>query len=232
MAVFVRMLVVVLFLFPARGAFACDVVACVACKEGNKSPQVQVPPAIANQLPRVVKAQRLFNAHLTADGEQVLLFSTASDELDPLPVVALVSGERVVTTFEPRSKGGFTQLLATCEFALDAHRSALALAYRSGGNGSATMFLIIGYRDGKYQTLWSAEAPVSRIAVGESAGEFSLWEGEGSRECVWCPQTYRVTKYRFDGHAFERKRTIRIATKVQSSDIADVPLVTEVTRLD
>ena len=143
----------------------------------------------------------------------------------------LVNG-KVATTFEAGGRGGFTRLLGDCDLPLAGNTSALAIAYRSGGDGSSTLFLLLGFVEGKYSILDSLEAPRSRIAVGQ-VGEFSLWEGLGSRKCVWCAQKYRVTKYTFNGKLFKKGRSINLlAAQRDPGEIADVPLIVEHSTLD
>ena len=204
---------------------ACDIVSCVACNQVSKPETVRIPDAIPRQLPQFVNAQRLISTHLSEGGETVVLYNTAADELDPLPMIAIVVDSKVVRTFEARSDGGFTRLLADCEFPATTKSSAFALAYRAGGDGAATTFFILGYRDGKYGVWNTITARASRMIFNGIIGQFQLWAGEGSRECVWCPQRYRTSSYRFTGTRFEKVSSTRIAGLRDPGEIADTPLV-------
>ncbi len=207
----------------APQALGCDVVDCVACKRSDAS-TMNLQAKLHALLPPSAIVRRVLDIHMTGLGEKVILYDSDPDELEPLPKIAIYANEKIVETFAAEAPGGFTRLLADCRFPLTPGRQGLALAYRAGGDGSLTTFLVIGFQSGKYQVLQTLNAPRSRMVFDGQIGQFVLWAGEGSEECVWCKQRYEISKYRFNGSRFVKVATKKSPTNLDPGEIADVPL--------
>jgi hypothetical protein len=205
-----------------RGS-GCEIFDCVACNAVARPKQETLTDEVRRQLPNSNGTIHVLSTTLSSAGEHVILYNSSPDELEPQPRVAVADGAKVVTIFDAESNGGFTRLLAACEIPLENGRNAIVMAYSAGGDGATTMFLFMGFRNGKYVVLNTLHAPASRIVI-DGQGRFSMLWGQGSNKCVWCPQRYNITKYRFDGAHFVPVRTIKGKQLLQPGDIADTPL--------
>jgi hypothetical protein len=210
-------------LLAASQGFGCEIFDCVACSAVTRPNQETLTDEVRRQLPNLNGTVHVLSTTLSSAGEQVILYNSSPDELEPQPRVAVADEGKVVTIFDAESNGGFTRLLAACELPLEDGRNAMVMAYRAGGDGSVTMFLFVGFNNGKYIVLNTLHAPASRIVI-DGQGRFSMWWGQGSNKCVWCPQRYNITKYRFDGAHFVPLRTTKGKQLLQPGDIADTPL--------
>lgn len=207
----------------AAHAAACDVVDCVACKRAEPPP-MKLQQELQTLLPPSAIIRRILDTQMTARGEKAILYDSDRDELEPSPRIAIYANGEIVETFAAEAPGGFTRLLADCQFPLAPGRHGLALAYRAGGDGSLTTFLLIGFQSGKYRVLQTVNAPRSRMVFDGQVGQFALWAGEGSDECVWCKQRYEISKYKFNGTRFVRVTSKKSSSKLDPGEIADVPL--------
>src|ERR1035438_5005141 len=111
-------------LLAAPRGFGCEVFDCVACNAVTQPKEETLTDEVRRQLPNLNGTIHVLSTALSSSGEQVILYNSSPDELEPQPRVAITVEGKVVTIFDAESNGGFTRLLAACEIPLEDGQNA------------------------------------------------------------------------------------------------------------
>jgi hypothetical protein len=169
-------------------------------KVSTPAPKVKIPDHLRSQLPPGATVLRIDAPNLSPTGEQVLLYNSSRDEVNPLPVLAIVQSGKIAKSYllgeTMKDAGGYALLLAYCKVRDTKNRNVIAVALQVSGDGSAIGFLIFAWIDGDYRILFNEQSFEGRLNFLEGSAEFELWNSNNDGECVWCPQHYTIATYR------------------------------------
>lgn len=188
------------------------------------------------QLPKIATVRRVLDTNIGPSSEQVIVYDSAADDLEPSPTVAFLVGSRVVKSFavfDLAPKGaGFESYLSSCEFEIAKNERALAIALSTAGDGAGSAFAIIKWESGDYRIVFNPLVSQGRMQLGVL--KLELWDASFGRnaaradspnfECIWCPHRYVVTEYLWRNGKYARAGSKRIAKMYDPADITGMPL--------
>ena len=193
---------------------------------------VDVPPEIRGLLPPGSTVYILEHTRISPAGEDVVVYNPAPagdrETQGSSPEIALIRGGKLERLFKYEDWGELIAGYAV--FKLQKDREAFAVCVTNQGDGSQSDFVIVAWTRSGYQAVFKDFGQAqSQIRIRPSTpASIELWlpDGypQGASQCVWCPQTYKVTTYRWQHESFEKfGRPWRTKQPMNPSDMAAQP---------
>jgi hypothetical protein len=160
---------------------------------------LQVSQELRSLLPKDAAVRLLQPTTMAEAGEEVVIYETAN-RIEPSPHLAVVkNGARVADfslagLFQQDGAGDNYTLFKAAEFEGGDKKKAFIAAFRSIGDGSGTIFVLLTERDHRYVVAWKKETTQGRFKALRN-GQFEVWDADGEGQCVWCPQHYKVSTF-------------------------------------
>ena len=204
--------------------------------EGNNQPAISIPANIRAELPRFKEALLLLPSGLAGPDEQMIVYNSSKDELDPRPKIAFLVNGKLAKLFDTSefapSGGGFDRYLASCRLQVAKGQPAVAIAISTAGDGTGSAFAIILWQSSGYRVIFKRQVSQGRIEFEDSALElwnrsFSVIQSEKSEmvECEWCPHRYNITQYVWRGDQYVKTGSQRTKRKFDPAEITGKPLI-------
>lgn len=198
------------------------------------------------QLPRKpVKAPRAIRALLPHDAHVRLLQPLELNPKDTLvvydrpnpadanafieiryPAVLVLRENHIVGRFslKPRTDEDADWIfLEAGEIHLSGNKAGVALAFRSLGDGSASLFLVISPEGEKYRIILRKITTEGRLRADQAAN-LEFWDAGDGGECIWCNHPYRILQYRWEGSYLTPVRKTNSCQKLSPDKITDNPI--------
>ncbi len=181
---------------------------------------VEVPSGIRALLPTGSTIYVLMYTRMAPRGEAVLVYyppaaKNQNGSSIPFPEIAVVRAGKLEKTFAYQDDPYWHDVIAAyATFPLDQHREAFGLCVSNRGDGHYSDFLILAWTRGSgykavFRDFGNSQAQV-RIRGGQVA-QIELWSPNGyprdtkpESQCIWCPQFYEITTYRWQGEKFRK----------------------------
>jgi hypothetical protein len=195
----------------------------------ENTPRAPIPLSaeVRAQLPGLVSVTDLLDTRLSPSGEQVVVYSTDEDESNPHPKIAFIASGRVkkilAATEISSAGGGFWRYLSGCEYQVMPKQNGLALAFTTGFDGAASVFAVVIWKSKNYSVVFNPLVGQGRMVL--SLGELALWGSDGTGECIWCEQHYRVTNYRWRGGAYFETTSTTLLKMFDPAEVSSIPLM-------
>jgi hypothetical protein len=109
------------------------------------------------------------------------------------------------------------------EIHLSGQKGGVALAFRSMGDGSASLFLVISPEGERYRTILRRITGEARLRADQEAN-LELWAAHFGDDCEWCRHQYTIFAYRWDGsHLLHIRKTVS-CRKLDPDRMTDKPI--------
>jgi hypothetical protein len=160
---------------------------------------LQVSKELQSVLPKNAMIRLAQPTKMADDGEEVVIYET-NNPIEPSPHLAVVkNGSRtadfsLANLFLQDGAGDNYTLFKASEFEWVNKKKAFLAAFRSIGDGSGTIFVLLTERDHRYVAAWKKETTQGRVEVLRN-GQLQVWDADGDGQCVWCPQHYKVSTF-------------------------------------
>ncbi len=201
-------------------------------KVSGPARKVKIPDQLRSLLPAEATVLRIDTPNLSQDGEQIVLYNSSRDEVNPLPVLAIVQSGKIVKSYmlgdTMKDAGGYALLLAYCKVRDTKNRNVIAIALQVSGDGSGIGFLIFACIDGDYRILFNENTYEGRLTFLQGSGEFELWDSNDDGECVWCPQHYTITTYQLQNDSYVMTRSSKPGKAFNPEGISATPVTIQV----
>lgn len=192
---------------------------------------VKTPKTIRALLPRGARVRLLQNLTLNPADFLVVYDSLDTDRSSSFmdiryPVVLIVRANHVVERVSlrrPTNDGPDWVFLEAGEVRLLADLGAIALAFRSMGDGSASLYLVIAPQGQNYHIVLNKIAGQGRLRADDE-GNLELWDANFGKECVWCDHVYTILTYRWRGLHLARVRKAATCRPIDPDAMTDKPI--------
>ena len=192
---------------------------------------VKAPKTIRALLPRGAKVRLLQNLTLSPADVLVVYDSLDADSSSSFmdiryPVVLVVRANHLVERISVRRRTNDDPdwaFLEAGEVRLSSDLGAIALAFRSMGDGSASLYLVIAPQGQKYHTVLNKITGQGRLRADDE-GNLELWDANFGEECVWCDHGYTILTYRWRGLHLARVRKAGTCRTIDPDAMTDKPI--------
>lgn len=219
----------------------------LVAQEGGSSEDFKLRgPMGVIQLPRrPVKAPKKVRAFLPPDAEVRLLQRLTLNHQDVLvvydrpepgeandpieiryPGVLVLRENHIVGRFSLKARTNDDAdwvFLEASEVPLSGPNAGIALAFRSVGDGSGSLFLVISPDQGRYRIILKKVATQGRLRADQD-GNLELWDANDGGECIWCRHQYTVLAYQWDGSHFLQVRKTSSCRQLGPDAMTDKPI--------
>jgi len=160
---------------------------------------LQVSKELRSVLPKNAAVRLVQPTTMAEDGEEVVIYETGN-RIEPSPHLAVVkNGARAADfslagLFQQDGAGDDYTLFKASEFEWGEKKKAFIAAFRSIGDGSGTIFVLLTERDHRYVAAWKKETTQGRFKALRN-GQLQVYDADGEGQCVWCPQHYKVSTF-------------------------------------
>lgn len=192
---------------------------------------VKASKTIRALLPRGAKVRLLQNLTLNPADFLVVYDSLDTGSSSPFmdiryPAVLIVRANHVVERVSLRRRTNDDPdwvFLEAGEVRLLADLGAIALAFRSMGDGSASLYLVIAPQGQNYHIVLNKIAGQGRLRA-DREGNLELWDANFGEECVWCNHDYTIFTYRWRGLHLARVRKAATCRTIDPDAMTDKPI--------
>lgn len=194
-------------------------------------PSVKVSTELKAALPKHRLVRLVQSTNMSEGGEQVVIYEKRGD-FESDPHLAVVKNGRRVGDFRLTAVFNFDEMDSNYEFFKatvleSADRNDLFVAaFRNIGDGSATLFVFLAQRSGKYEVAAKFETEQGRVKVLRN-GTIQIWNAPAGWECVWCPHHYKVTTYDWTDGKPARAGHFLTRHALDPEPMADNPIIFE-----
>ena len=193
---------------------------------------VLVSRQLRSLLPKGATVRLVQPTTMEANKSEEIVVYERGDEYDPRSHVALVrNGRRVVDFSLTRlfQQGESYAFFQASEFQIPDNAKAFVAAFRSIGDGSGTVFVLLTGHDGHYE-VWKRTTVEGRLRVLRT-GKIQLWDAgdapEGEHDCVWCPRYYNVRTYRWANRTLSETGHFRTKHALDPEPVSDQAILVE-----
>jgi len=194
---------------------------------------VRIPRTIRALLPHGAKVRLL--QKLASQPEDTLVVYDNLDPAHPNPLidirypgVLVLRSNHVIgrASLKRRTDDGPDWVfLEAGEIHVSPNLPGIALAFRSMGDGSVSLFLLLSPHGGQYRTILKKITGAGRLRADNEAN-LELWDANFGEECVWCDHHYSVFNYRWNGSRLVRVRKAVTCRTIEPGAMTDMPVET------
>ena len=194
-------------------------------------PPVKVPRTIRALLPRRAKVRLL--QKLSFQPQDTLVVYDVSDPASSspfmeilYPAVRIIRGNQAVGRVSLKRRTDDDPdwvFLEAGEIRLATELSGIALAFRSLGDGSASLYMVLSPKGQKYHTVLNRITGQGRLRADQEAN-LELWDANFGGECVWCNHRYSILSYRWNGSRLEQVRKTGSCRQINPDAMTDKPI--------
>jgi len=133
---------------------------------------------------------------------------------------------------QPMDDGGIRQLDTAKEVVNKSRQHVFVVVFATSGDGSGSEFLVIGYRNRKYEVLLHRLVSLGRIVFHSDSGSMEIWGSLDGKcpdgpSCVWCMHRYKIETYSWHSSRFTRKYS-RLTNRCLNPDpIVSDPIIVD-----
>jgi len=192
---------------------------------------VRIPRTIRALLPHGAKVRLL--QKLASHPEDTLVVYDTLDPAHPNPLidirypgVLVLRSNHVIgrASLKRRTDDGPDWVfLEAGEIHVSPNLPGIALAFRSMGDGSVSLFLLLSPHGGQYRTMLKKITGAGRLRADNEAN-LELWDANFGEECVWCDHRYSVFNYRWNGSRLVRVRNTITCRTIDPGVMTDKPI--------
>jgi len=192
---------------------------------------VGVPRSIRALLPHAATV-RLLQRLTLSPTDTLVVYDTPDSESsdsffdDRYPAFLVLRAGHPIGRFAPerqRDDSAGWVFLEAGELHISPEKSGVVLAFRSVGDGSGSLFLVVSPDQQEYRIVLRRTTDQARLRI-DAEGILEFWDANEGDECVWCDHHYKVLAYKWDGLHFARKRMATSCRKINPDAITDEPI--------
>lgn len=192
---------------------------------------VKAPRTIRALLPRVAKVRLLQKLSFQPQDTLVVYDVLDSDRSNPImdiryPAVQVIRENHVVArvSLKRRTDGPPDWVfLEAGEIRLSPDLAGIALAFRSMGDGSVSLYLVLSPQGDKYHAVLNKITGEGRLRADQQ-GTIELWDANFGNECEWCDHRYTVVTYKWNGFRLAQVHKIATCRMIDPNPMTDKPI--------
>jgi hypothetical protein len=164
-----------------------------------------VPPEVAAAVPYGYKARAFTPTVPTKLGGTLLVYEKdEAPNADP-HIVVMRSGQ-IIENLSGSMEGCYTSGFK--EFPLDRSRQAVGVAFRCGGDGTISRFVLFTASGESYQEIFRQDAALGALQIWGNPGRFDLFSARSDLDrgesCLYCLHRYTIRTFVWKGDHFHQ----------------------------